>query len=87
MNDGNRPIREFDSHIQSGNGGIAPVLYLTQVNVGEQRAGEAELTGSDTIEIYNRHDRADHHGKLGQAIVSKLLGRQRGVRGAEINHA
>ena len=87
MNDGNRPIRQFDSRIHGSNGGIAPILYPTQVDVGEQRAGEAELTGSDAIEVHNRHDRTDHHGKLGQAIVSKLIGRQRGVRGPEINHA
>jgi hypothetical protein len=38
-----------------------------------------ELPGGDAIEVDDGDYRTDHHRKLGETVVSELLGRQWGV--------
>ena len=74
MDEGDRSIWQLDTRIYGSDGGIVPVLHLAQIDVGEELAGETELTRGDAIEVHDGHYRTDHYGKLGQPVARELLG-------------
>src|SRR5205807_6091266 len=75
----------LDARIYLRDGGIAPLDYLAEVDVGQDRARQLELAGLYAFQIDDGDIAADDGRKLQQAIFFKIFRLERHVRRAEID--
>jgi TolB-like protein/anti-sigma regulatory factor (Ser/Thr protein kinase) len=69
--------------IELGNRRIVPGLDIAEIDLGQCRPIELELTGLDALEVHHRDGAADDGRELDEAILVQLIGGERHVGGAE----
>src|SRR5690606_41291617 len=66
---------------------VVPGVDLAEEDVGENQAGQTQLTAADAFDVDHRDHAADRGRELGQARGGQLVAGQRLVGGAEIDGA
>src|SRR5690606_38753757 len=76
-----------DAGVEAGDRRIVPGIDHAQVDVGDNRSGQAQLAAADAFDVHHRHDAADGRRELDEAGFGEFIAGQRLVGGAEIDGA
>src|SRR5690606_36202162 len=79
--------RQRHAGVDRGDLRVVPGGDLAEEDVGEDRAGQAQLAAADAFDVDHRDHAADRGRELGQARGGQLAAGQRLVGGAEIDGA
>jgi hypothetical protein len=82
---GDGGVRQVQAGVQRLDGGVVPLGDLAQVDVAQHLAAQAQLAGSDALDVDHGDHATDDGRELHQALLGQLFVLQRRIGGAEVH--